>query len=70
MTVVGVNYEAEPSYEVADALRAVLIFHSGGDWRKRQAEWLRMTGTREATTRVLCDHVRTILIELEHAHEG
>jgi hypothetical protein len=53
---------AEPSYAVADALRLVLLFHTGGDWTaERRAEWLRITGSTEATTKVLCDHVRSAL---------
>ena len=55
-------YEREPSYDVADALGLVLMFHGGGEWNEsKRAEWLRITGTREATTRVLCDHVRSAL---------
>lgn len=55
------NYEQEPSYDPRDALKAVLIFHSGGNWMDVAGEWLRITGTREATTKVLCDHVRSAL---------
>lgn len=60
-----VNYEYEPSYEVKDALRLVLLFHAI-DWTaERRAEWLRITGTKEATTKVLCDYVRSCLEILE-----
>lgn len=49
---------------LCDALRLVLLFHDGGPWtEERSAEWARITGGREATTRVLCDHVRSVLGE-------
>ena len=56
------HYEAEPSYKVLDALRLVLLFHSGSPWDEAKCvEWFRITGTREASTKVLCDHVRSAL---------
>lgn len=56
-----VNYKQEPSYEVKDALRLVLLFYTI-DWTpEKRAEWLRITGTEEATTKVLCDHIRSAL---------
>jgi hypothetical protein len=33
---------------------------------ERRAEWKRITGSDEATTKVLCDHIR-IVLENEHA---
>jgi hypothetical protein len=60
-----VHYESEPSYDVKDALQLVLLFHAI-DWTdERKAEWLRITGTREASTKVLCDHIRSFLAILE-----
>lgn len=60
------TYESEPSYDVRDALTAVLLFHSGGEWTADKAGvWLRITGTREATTKVLCDHVRSALAMID-----
>jgi hypothetical protein len=60
------HYESEPSYAVADALRLVLLFHDGGEWNtEKRLEWLRITGTREATTKVMCDHVRSMLALIE-----
>jgi hypothetical protein len=54
--------EADPSCNVADALKLPLLFHAGGEWdAARRAEWLRITGTTEATTKVLCDHIRSTL---------
>lgn len=42
--------------------RAVLLFHSAGAWvDEKEAEWLRLTGTREATTRTLCNLARKLL---------
>jgi len=55
------NYTGEPSYDLRDALKLVLLFH-GGRWDDAEkTEWHRITGTREATTKVLCDHVRSAL---------
>jgi hypothetical protein len=52
---------------IDDACRAVLMFHEGGEWTaERRAEWKRITGSDEATTKVLCDHIRLVL-ENEHA---
>ena len=56
------KYEGERSDNITDALHLPLLFHSGGEWTpERQAEWLRITGTREASTKVLCDHIRFVL---------
>lgn len=56
------RYAQEPSYGVMDALRLVLLFHDSGPWTSsRRAEWLRIVGTTEATTKVLCDHIRSAL---------
>jgi hypothetical protein len=60
------DYESEPSYDVYDALQLVLLFHSP-DWTpEKRAEWLRITGSKEATTKVLCDHVRSALAIIEN----
>jgi hypothetical protein len=65
------NYESEPSYDVRDALQLALLFHSGGEWDDAKiAEWFRITGTREATTKVLCDHVRSMLTLIEADEAG
>jgi hypothetical protein len=46
----------------ADALRAVLLFHKAGPWTLAEsAEWERLTGTTDATTKNLCDTVRAAL---------
>lgn len=60
------RYTQEPSYDTRDALRLVLLFHSGGVWGEAQkTEWLRITGTTEATTKVMCEHVRSALACLD-----
>lgn len=42
------------------ALEAVLLFH--GPWdEQKQARWKAITGKDEATTQVLCDHIRKVL---------
>lgn len=47
---------------MVSALEAVLLFHSGQPWTEDTALfWERMTGTREATTKTLCDCVRRAL---------
>lgn len=54
--------EGGPSWTFHDALRAVLLFHDAAPWgAAKRAEWLRITGTAEATTRTLCDHARRVL---------
>jgi hypothetical protein len=48
--------------DVDDVLRLVLLFHAGGPWDEAKGvEWLRITGTTEATSKVLCDQVRSAL---------
>ena len=45
-----------------NALRAVLLFHGDAYWSaERRAEWLALTGRKDATTRALCDTVRAVL---------
>jgi hypothetical protein len=44
------------------ALRLPLLFHGGGDWtEERRAEWKALTGSDEATTKVMCDTIRAAL---------
>jgi hypothetical protein len=41
-----------------DALKLPLMFHRGGIWSAEDvAEWRRITGSDEATTKVMCDHI-------------
>jgi hypothetical protein len=65
------RYTSEPSTVLGDALRLVLLFHAGGPWdAERQREWLRITGTTEATTKVLCDHIRAALALADETAPG
>ena len=44
------------------AMLAVLLFHGGGEWTNaKREEWKRLTGKDEATTKVLCDYIRSAL---------
>lgn len=62
------KYEASPSAELRDALKLPLLFHAGGPWDdERRKEWLRVTGTREASTKVLCDHLRAAIKAFDRA---
>jgi len=54
----------EQKDEQRQALEAVLLFYSQPPWDTVKRErWLEITGTDEATTKVLCDHIRKILDE-------
>lgn len=45
-------------------VRAVLLFHRGGQWTGTDRnEWVMLTNEEEATTRVLCDLARRLLQE-------
>lgn len=56
------SYDSDPTYGMRNALRLVLLFYQVGAWdQDRRDEWHRLTGTSEATTKVLCDHVRSAL---------
>lgn len=56
------GYDTSPTYGMRNALRLVLMFYQPGQWdQDRRDEWRRLTGTNEATTKVLCDHVRSAL---------
>ena len=44
------------------ALELPLLFHAGGLWDDdKRARWKEITGTEEATTRVMCNTVRSAL---------
>jgi hypothetical protein len=49
-----------PSYSTADALALVLLFYTINWTPEKKAEWLRITGVEEATTKVMCDHIRKV----------
>lgn len=49
--------------------RAVLLFHHGGEWTKADQQiWHALTGSHDATSRVLCDLARQVRSEEEAAH--
>jgi hypothetical protein len=42
--------------------RAVLLFHGAPSWtEKEKREWCELTGSQDATTRILCDLARAAL---------
>lgn len=44
-------------------VRAALLFHSASPWDDtKRLRWLELTGSTEATTRALCDFLRSILL--------
>ncbi len=48
-----------------EAFRLVLMFyHPEWDDAKRRA-WQAITGSDEATTKVMCDHIRKVMAQLE-----
>jgi len=64
------KYESAPSLDYCDAMKVPVLFHDSGPWEgTKAAEWLRITGTREATTKVLCDHMRMMIRETQ-MHDG
>ncbi len=52
---------AAPSYDLVDALRLVPLFYTVNWTPEKKAEWLRITGSTEATTKVMCDHIRSAI---------
>ena len=56
------EYTGEPSFAIEDCLQLPLLFHDGGRWTGEKIdEWFRITGTTEASTKVMCDHLRRAL---------
>lgn len=50
------------------ALRLPLLVHGAGPWtEERREEWRSITGTDEATTRVMCDTIRALLARIAGA---
>lgn len=51
--------------------RAVILFHSSNSWTKeQQSMWENLTGSFEATSKVLCDLARTVRSEEENKNSG
>ena len=45
-----------------DALEAVLLFYTVGEWTdEKRLRWAELTGKCETTTKILCDTVRAAL---------
>jgi hypothetical protein len=45
-----------------EALELPLLFHSGGAWDEdKRTRWKAITGSDEATTKAMCDHIRKTL---------
>ena len=59
------KYKSEPSYNLLDALKLVPLFYSIGWTPEKKAEWLRITGSSEATTKVMCEHILSAIAVLE-----
>jgi len=56
---------------ITAALEAVLLFQSDTPWTTHKMNrWLALTGTTDATTKVLCDTVRTALQAHKKHQEG
>lgn len=52
--------------ELVNALKAVLLFHSGTPWTaEKYSEWHLLIGKAEITTKVLCDMIREVLRQEE-----
>lgn len=52
--------------ELIEALSLPLLFHRGGFWSAPEKErWMVITGKDEATTKVMCDHIRALLARIE-----
>ena len=47
-----------------EALELPLLFYTT-DWSSAIDRWEQITGTREATTKIMCDHIRAVREELE-----
>jgi hypothetical protein len=53
---------------LAAACEATLLFFSGSPWDAVKAEkWAALTGTRECTTKTLCDFVRAAIAKAPDA---
>lgn len=53
--------DAQRLHLAEEALRLVLLFHSSGWGPEKENQWYCITGLEEATTKVLCDHIRVTL---------
>ena len=47
-----------------EALELVLLFYDGNPWTVEKCDdWKKITGTFDASTRTMCDHIRKVLKE-------
>jgi len=48
------------------ALELPLMFHASGPWDEdKRRRWKEITGSDEATTKIMCDHIRNVLATVE-----
>lgn len=58
----SIHEKDERIVQLENALRAVLIFHAGGEFTEQMRyDFLAITGSTECTTTALCDHIRELL---------
>jgi hypothetical protein len=57
------KYTGEGTLDPRDALNLVLLFYTVHWTSEKRTEWHRITGTTEASTKVMCDHIRAVLSE-------
>lgn len=55
--------------ELLDACRAVLLFHAVEWDEDKRTEWKAITGESEATTKILCDHIRNAIAKARRPNE-
>lgn len=49
--------------KLAMALELPILFHTGGPPNYRR--WRKITGTEDMTTKVMCNHIRSVISEIE-----
>jgi hypothetical protein len=52
--------------DLLSVCQATLLFHKSGGWNAEDAaEWTRLTGHKDASTKDLCDAIRAAIAKLE-----
>ena len=52
--------------EAREALEIPLLFHDGAQWtEEKAARWEHLNGTREATTKVMWDTLRCVILDID-----
>lgn len=60
--ILGDPEQDERDRLVQEALELPLLFHSGGAWDDdKRARWKAITGSDDASTKAMCDHIRETL---------